>query len=62
MALALVQHAYDKWAERHQFKTTIYEDLAFVDVLHGGAEAFLTLANLLVAVGFLRALRDRAAR
>ena len=26
--------------------------LADVDPLHGGAEAFLTLANLLVAVGF----------
>jgi len=29
--------------------------LADVDSLHGGAEAFLTLANLLVAIGFQRA-------
>ncbi len=32
------------------------QQLADVDPLHGGAEAFLTLANLLVAVGFSRAL------
>lgn len=31
--------------------------LADVDPLHGGAEAFLTLANLLVAVGFSQAAR-----
>lgn len=31
--------------------------LADVDPLHGGAEAFLTLANLLVAIGFSRAAR-----
>jgi len=30
------------------------EQLADVDWLHGGAESFLTLSNLLVAVGFLR--------
>lgn len=29
------------------------ELLANVDALHGGAEAFLTLSNLLVALGFL---------
>jgi hypothetical protein len=29
--------------------------LADVDPLHGGAEAFLTLANLVVVLGFLRA-------
>lgn len=29
--------------------------LADVDPLHGGAEAFLTLSNLLVALGFTRA-------
>ena len=28
--------------------------LADVDVLHGGAEAFLTLSNLLVLLGFSR--------
>jgi hypothetical protein len=32
--------------------------LADVDGLHGGAEAFLTLANLLVAVGFSEAARQ----
>jgi len=31
------------------------QQLADVDGLHGGAEAFLTLANLLVAVGFAQA-------
>ena len=31
--------------------------LADVDPLHGGAEAFLTLANLLVAIGFSQAAR-----
>ncbi len=34
--------------------------LANVDVLHGGAEAFLTLANILVALGFRRAVRGAA--
>jgi hypothetical protein len=32
--------------------------LADVDLLHGGAEAFLTLSNLLVALGFLQAARS----
>mgnify|MGYP006270529819 CR=1 FL=1 len=32
--------------------------LADVDPLHGGAEAFLTVANLLVAVGFSLAARQ----
>ena len=32
--------------------------LADVDPLHGGAEAFLTLANLLVALGFMGAAVD----
>ncbi len=36
---------------------TTGRQLADVDPLHGGAEAFLTLANLLVAVGFSRAAR-----
>ena len=31
--------------------------LADVDPLHGGAEAFLTLANLLVAIGFGSAVK-----
>ncbi len=32
------------------------EQLANVDWLHGGAEAFLTLANILVVLGFQRAI------
>ncbi len=36
--------------------------LADVDPLHGGAEAFLTLANLLVAAGFALASRDGAGK
>jgi hypothetical protein len=36
---------------------TTGRQLADVDPLHGGAEAFLTLANLLVAIGFSRAAR-----
>ena len=36
---------------------TTGRQLADVDPLHGGAEAFLTLANLLVAVGFIQAAR-----
>jgi hypothetical protein len=34
------------------------QQLADVDSLHGGAEAFLTLANLLVALGFQGAVRQ----
>lgn len=33
------------------------QQLADVDVLHGGAEAFLTLSNLLVLLGFSQAMR-----
>ncbi|MXW40638.1 MAG: DUF3593 domain-containing protein [Synechococcus sp. SB0668_bin_15] len=33
--------------------------LADVDPLHGGAEAFLTASNLLVALGFAKAGRQR---
>jgi hypothetical protein len=36
---------------------TTGQQLADVDRLHGAAEAFLTLANLLVAAGFSRAAR-----
>jgi heme A synthase len=32
------------------------EELANVDVLHGGAESFLTLANILVVLGFRQAI------
>ncbi|MCG6135091.1 MULTISPECIES: DUF3593 domain-containing protein [Nostocaceae] len=34
------------------------ESLANVDWLHGGAEVFLTLANILVVVGFAQAIRQ----
>lgn len=34
-------------------------DLANVDWLHGGAEFFLTLANILVVLGFRQALLER---
>lgn len=33
--------------------------LANVDFLHGGAEVFLTLSNILVALGFAQAVRQR---
>jgi hypothetical protein len=33
------------------------QTLANIDWLHGGAEAFLTLANIFVVLGFHRALR-----
>ncbi|AFZ49340.1 DUF3593 domain-containing protein [Dactylococcopsis salina] len=33
------------------------ESLANVDWLHGSAESFLTLSNILVALGFLLAIR-----
>ena len=37
---------------------TLYgQQLADVDVLHGGAETFLTLSNLLVLLGFSRSNR-----
>ncbi|MEA5513268.1 DUF3593 domain-containing protein [Nodularia sp. UHCC 0506] len=32
--------------------------LADVDWLHGGAEVFLTLANILLVVGFAQAIRE----
>ena len=35
------------------------QQLADVDPLHGGAEAFLTASNLLVALGFAQAGRQR---
>jgi hypothetical protein len=37
---------------------TYGQTLADVDWLHGGAEAFLTLANVFVVLGFHRALRQ----
>lgn len=35
------------------------EALANVDALHGGAELFLTLANILVVLGFRQAVTER---
>jgi heme A synthase len=35
------------------------EALANVDWLHGGAEIFLTLSNILVVLGFRQAILDR---
>lgn len=37
-------------------KTVYGQELANVDVLHGGAEVFLTLANILVVLGFRQAI------
>lgn len=34
-----------------------HESLANVDLLHGGAEVFLTLSNILIVLGFRQALR-----
>ena len=36
------------------------QELANVDWLHGSAESFLSISNILVVFGFHRALRDRA--
>lgn len=35
------------------------QSLANVDVLHGGAEAFLTLSNILLVLGFRQAVQRR---
>lgn len=35
------------------------KSLADVDLLHGGAESFLTLANVLVVLGFRQATQQR---
>jgi hypothetical protein len=35
------------------------ETLANVDWLHGGAEVFLTLANILLVIGFRQAVKER---
>lgn len=40
-------------------QTAYGESLANVDWLHGGAEFFLTLSNILVVLGFQRAIRQR---
>lgn len=36
------------------------ETLANVDWLHGGAEVFLTLSNILIVLGFLQALKVKS--
>ncbi|MBD2596357.1 DUF3593 domain-containing protein [Nostoc spongiaeforme FACHB-130] len=37
------------------------EALANVDWLHGGAEVFLTLSNILLVIGFRQAVKERLA-
>ncbi len=36
---------------------TLHQSLANVDWLHGGAELFLTLSNITIAIGFSQALK-----
>jgi Protein of unknown function (DUF3593) len=40
-------------------KVAYNESLANIDWLHGGAEFFLTLSNIIVVLGFREALRQR---
>jgi hypothetical protein len=40
-------------------KVALGESLANVDWLHGGAEFFLTLSNILVALGFRQAIVEK---
>lgn len=42
-------------------KVTYHDELANVDWLHGGAEVFLTLANILVVLGFRQAIQQKQA-
>jgi hypothetical protein len=37
---------------------TLHLSLANVDWLHGGAEVFLTLSNITIAIGFSKALKQ----
>jgi heme A synthase len=37
-------------------KVSLHDELANVDWLHGGAEAFLTFSNILVVLGFRQAV------
>jgi hypothetical protein len=39
-------------------KVAYQEQLANIDWLHGGAEVFLTLANILVVLGFRQAVQN----
>jgi heme A synthase len=43
-------------------KVSLQEELANVDWLHGGAEAFLTLSNILVVLGFRQAVLQHRAK
>ncbi len=36
---------------------TLHKSLADVDLLHGGAELFLTISNITIAIGFSQALK-----
>ena len=36
----------------------LHKSLADVDVLHGGAEIFLTISNITIVIGFAQALRS----
>ena len=36
----------------------LHKSLADVDLLHGGAEFFLTLSNITIAIGFSKALKQ----
>ena len=36
----------------------LHKSLANVDWLHGGAEAFLTLSNITIAIGFSKAIKQ----
>ncbi|BAZ06327.1 DUF3593 domain-containing protein [Calothrix sp. NIES-3974] len=40
-------------------KVSLHAALANVDWLHGSAEVFLTLANILIVLGFSQALREK---
>lgn len=42
-------------------KVAYGKELANVDWLHGGAESFLTLSNILVVLGFRQAIADHLA-
>jgi hypothetical protein len=40
-------------------KVHYHDALANIDWLHGSAESFLTISNILVVLGFAQAIRDR---
>ncbi|MBE9101162.1 DUF3593 domain-containing protein [Vacuolonema iberomarrocanum] len=40
-------------------QVALESELANVDWLHGGAEAFLTLSNILVVLGFSKAIAEK---